>query len=234
MHQMKTLGVFAAGLFCGLVLHLAPDSSVNASHARGGGRDTSNDGGDGIAGAVAGGGGCPADIAPLPGGNGVVNVDDLLAVINAWGACPVADIDGDGVSDQQDNCPNTPNPDQIDSDNDGRGDACDNCPFHVNINQSDCDNDGLGDACDAPIDSDSDGILNTADNCPFHANPLQEDADNDGLGDVCDSTNDDDGDGFTLEQGDCNDNSTSQFPGAAEVCDGIDNDCDGCIDEDCP
>jgi len=29
---------------------------------------------------------CPADIAPA-GGNGSVNVDDLLAVINAWGAC---------------------------------------------------------------------------------------------------------------------------------------------------
>jgi len=29
----------------------------------------------------------PGDIAP-PGGNGVVNVDDLLAVINAWGNCP--------------------------------------------------------------------------------------------------------------------------------------------------
>jgi len=30
--------------------------------------------------------GCPADIAP-PGGNGVVNVEDLLVVIGAWGAC---------------------------------------------------------------------------------------------------------------------------------------------------
>lgn len=30
---------------------------------------------------------CPADIFP-PGGNGVVNVSDLLAVINAWGPCP--------------------------------------------------------------------------------------------------------------------------------------------------
>jgi hypothetical protein len=29
---------------------------------------------------------CPADIAPA-GGNGVVNVDDLLLVINTWGAC---------------------------------------------------------------------------------------------------------------------------------------------------
>lgn len=30
---------------------------------------------------------CRADIAP-DGGDGVVNVNDLLAVINAWGACP--------------------------------------------------------------------------------------------------------------------------------------------------
>jgi hypothetical protein len=30
---------------------------------------------------------CPADIAP-PGGNHVVNVDDLLAVITGWGPCP--------------------------------------------------------------------------------------------------------------------------------------------------
>lgn len=30
---------------------------------------------------------CPPDIAP-PGGNGVVNVDDLLAVITTWGPCP--------------------------------------------------------------------------------------------------------------------------------------------------
>jgi hypothetical protein len=36
---------------------------------------------------------CPADIAPS-GGNGLVDVDDLLAVINTWGACPgcVSDI----------------------------------------------------------------------------------------------------------------------------------------------
>lgn len=31
---------------------------------------------------------CIPDIAP-PGGNGFVNVDDLLAVINSWGACPL-------------------------------------------------------------------------------------------------------------------------------------------------
>jgi hypothetical protein len=31
---------------------------------------------------------CPADISPAPNGNGWVNVDDLFAVISAWGPCP--------------------------------------------------------------------------------------------------------------------------------------------------
>jgi hypothetical protein len=31
---------------------------------------------------------CPADIDPAPNGNGYVNIDDLFAVINAWGQCP--------------------------------------------------------------------------------------------------------------------------------------------------
>ncbi len=30
---------------------------------------------------------CPADVAP-PGGNGTINVADLLAIINTWGVCP--------------------------------------------------------------------------------------------------------------------------------------------------
>jgi hypothetical protein len=35
------------------------------------------------------------------------------------------DSDGDGIHDDDDNCPNDPNPDQADSDEDGIGDACD-------------------------------------------------------------------------------------------------------------
>jgi hypothetical protein len=34
------------------------------------------------------------------------------------------DLDGDGLLDEVDNCPQTPNPNQVDSDNDGVGDAC--------------------------------------------------------------------------------------------------------------
>lgn len=30
---------------------------------------------------------CPPDIVPLPTGDGIVDVNDLLAVINAWGPC---------------------------------------------------------------------------------------------------------------------------------------------------
>jgi hypothetical protein len=44
---------------------------------------------------------CVGDIAPdQPGGNGIVDIDDLFAVIGAWGLCPepcppcTADLDG--------------------------------------------------------------------------------------------------------------------------------------------
>lgn len=41
-----------------------------------------------------------------------------------------------------------------------------------------------------------------------------------------------DGDGWSAEAGDCNDEDAAVFPGAEEVCDGIDNNCDGVADED--
>lgn len=63
------------------------------------------------------------------------------------------DADDDGVPDEEDNCPNTPNPNQEDADGDGVGDACDNCPDVPNPGQTDTDGDGTGDACDTTVDT---------------------------------------------------------------------------------
>jgi hypothetical protein len=80
----------------------------------------------------------------------------------------MSDADGDGVPDDRDNCPETPNPDQADADGDGFGDACDNCPAVANPDQADADGDGVGDACDDPCgaDTDGDGVGDACDVCP--------------------------------------------------------------------
>ena len=61
-------------------------------------------------------------------------------------------------------------------------------------------------------------------------NPSQADMDADGIGDACDD--DVDGDGFSGTQ-DCDDFNASIFPNALEICDSLDNDCDGTVDENC-
>ena len=42
---------------------------------------------------------------------------------------------------------------------------------------------------------------------------------------------DDDGDGYTELDGDCNDADASIAPGQSESADGVDQDCDGTVDE---
>lgn len=50
----------------------------------------------------------------------------------------------------------------------------------------------------------------------------------------CQPDDDADGDGYTEAEGDCDDADASTNPGAEELCDGLDNNCDNVIDLGCP
>jgi hypothetical protein len=84
---------------------------------------------------------------------------------------PPPDADGDGVTDAQDACPNTPmgttvnNAGCPDADGDGVQDATDNCPNTANANQANNDADATGDVCDT--DDDNDTVPDTGDQCPL-------------------------------------------------------------------
>ena len=81
------------------------------------------------------------------------------------------DSDGDGVPDVEDNCPDTPNANQL-----------------LSVFYADFDGDGLGDpldtllACTQPTDY----VANAEDNCPAVNSSDTTDSDGDGIGDVCD------------------------------------------------
>ena len=81
------------------------------------------------------------------------------------------DPDVDNVCNPYDNCPNTYNPDQLDSDDDGYGNACENCPFDpwkLDPLQCGCnlvDPDWMA-AFNVEKDTDSDGIADCCDECP--------------------------------------------------------------------
>jgi hypothetical protein len=126
------------------------------------------------------------------------------------------DADGDELADCVD----------LDDDGDGLADGGDNCSLVPNPGQEDSDNDDIGDACDG--DTDGDGLSNEDDNCIAVANPGQIDTDQDGLGDACDP--DDDGDGEP-DSIDCAPLVAGVSHLNAESCNGIDDDCDGQIDE---
>ena len=79
---------------------------------------------------------------------------------------PSDDADGDGVPDDEDNCPDTPNADQDDTDGDGTGNACDNCPNDPEkTDPGEC---GCG---IADTDSDGDGAPDCVDNSDTASTP---------------------------------------------------------------
>jgi hypothetical protein len=87
--------------------------------------------------------------------------------------------------------------------------------------------DGATEICDG-IDNNCDGVIDDGVSATYYA-----DTDGDGFGDPALSTQSCGAvDGYVANDTDCDDAEEDIFPGADELCDGVDNDCNGEIDED--
>ena len=129
-----------------------------------------------------------------------------------------------------------------DADTDGYGDAavttraCDQ-PSGMVGNDGDCDDgdgainplatevcDGIDNDCDTDVDDDDVDVVGQA--------TWYVDGDSDGYGGATSQLACDQPSGTTAASTDCEDGDPAINPGATEVCDGIDNDCDADIDDD--
>jgi hypothetical protein len=154
--------------------------------------------------------------------DGVVDEDTTGAacpITNQWGTCPGKLQCSGGSTSCEGKEPQAEACDGSDNDCDGQ----------VDETFDDTDEDGVADCLEN--DKDGDGIADGLDNCPALFNPAQKDFDMDLLGDACDP--DDDGD-MVPDTEDCLPFDKSAYPGAVEVCDGKDNNCNAAADEGFP
>jgi predicted outer membrane repeat protein len=160
--------------------------------------------------------------------------DDADAAVNpaATEACNGKDEDCDGTVDEE-----VTQTWYADTDGDGFGnpasamDACE-APAGYIPNGTDCDDTSVAvypgntETCDG-LDNDCDGTADDGVDAVFYA-----DADGDGYGDAaasqraCSQPS-----GYVSDSTDCDDRASSAFPGNNEVCDEVDNNCDGTVDE---
>ena len=146
-----------------------------------------------------------------------------------------------GIDDDCDNAvddnPANPNTYYRDIDGDGYGSttttqSCSQPNGYV-TNSSDCNDgsssiypgaseycNGVDDDCDSSIDEN-----------PVNPNTYYRDIDGDGYGSTTSTQSCSQPNGYVTNSSDCNDGSSSIYPGASEYCNGVDDDCDNSVDE---
>jgi hypothetical protein len=166
-----------------------------------------------------------------------LDCDDFSTATNpaSYEVCDSVDNDCDGSVDEDAINGSTW---YVDADGDGYGSlvgsvvACDQ-PTGYSANASDCDdgvfavNPGAAEVCDS-LDNDCDGDTDEGVLTPYWV-----DADGDGYGDAANSVEAcSQPTGYANNGDDCLDSNPS-VPGSAETCDGLDNDCNGTVDDGC-
>jgi len=167
--------------------------------------------------------------------------DDGASGVNpgATESCNGVDDDCDGTTDED--SASDASTWYADDDGDGHGDAGDTTtacsqPSGYAATSDDCDdgdgavNPSADEVCNG-IDDDCDGTTDEDD--AVDASTWYDDADMDGYGDAsASSTACTQPRGTVADATDCDDGDSAINPGADKECDGIDNDCDGSVDED--